>query len=197
MIVAKSDTGVCAMKKQVKNIGLVLSGVVLGLAISFSGEISAATSKLLGGKVGKVMTVTLDNKSIGEAPVIGGTSYVPVRIAANSLGLEVKVNGNEINLTSPTETTVTEQEEPVNDTAKKELEIKIEQVERKIASSKTSLESKEKELDAAKGVVASGSVGFVSVVESLQKSYDESKKYIAEQEKELINLQSQLAALDK
>ncbi|WP_145413809.1 hypothetical protein [Paenibacillus xylanexedens] len=185
------------MKKHVKNIGLVLSGVVLGVAISFSGEISAATSKLLGGKVGKVMTVTLNNKSIGEAPVIGGTSYVPVRTAANSLGLEVKVSGNEIILNTPEEQAPAEQVPDTASVEKKELEIKIEQVKRKIESSKTALETKEKELNAAKGVVASGSTGFVSVVDSLQKSYDESKEYIADQEKELSSLESQLAALDK
>lgn len=185
------------MKKHVKNIGLVLSGVVLGVAISFSGEISAATSKLLGGKVGKVMTVTLNNKSIGEAPVIGGTSYVPVRTAANSLGLEVKVSGNEIILNTSEEQVPTEPDPETESLEKKDLEIKIEQVKRKIASSKTALEAKEKELNAAKGVVASGSTGFVSVVNSLQQSYDESKAYIAEQEKELANLESQLADITK
>lgn len=202
MIVAKSDTGVCAMKKQVKNIGLVLSGVVLGVAISFSGEISAATSKLLGGKVGKVMTVTLNDKSIGEAPVIGGTSYVPVRVAANELGLEVNVTGSEIKLTTPEEQSdsevispTTEEPTAVDGAKIKELEIKIERVKRKIASSKTALANRGNELEAAKGVVAAGSDGFVSVVESLQKSYDESVKYIADQEKELADLEAQLAAL--
>ncbi|WP_091015997.1 hypothetical protein [Paenibacillus amylolyticus] len=193
------------MKKHLKNISLVLSGVVLGVVVSFSGEISAATSKLLGGKVGKVMTVSLDDKKIGDAPVIGGTSYVPVRTAANELGLEVAVEGNEIKLTTPEEmkepevTPPVEQpgEEPVvvDDAKVKEIEIKIDQVKRKIASSKTSLASKEKELEAAKNVVAAGSTGFVNVVDSLQESYDESVQYIADQEKELSTLESQLAAL--
>lgn len=194
------------MRTWVKNASLVLGGVVLGVGISFSGEISAATSKLLGGKVGKVMTVTLDDKSIGEAPVIGGTSYVPVRTAANELGLEVNVSGNEIQLTTPTETTeqagttepvvTTPVEQPViDDTIKTELQIKIDQAKRRIASSKISLDSKEKELEAAKSVVAAGSTSFVSVVDSLQKSYDESLQYIADQEKELADLEAQLAAL--
>lgn len=185
------------MKKHVKNISLVLGGVVLGVAISFSGDISAATSKLLGGKVGKVMTVTLNNKSIGDAPVIGGTSYVPVRTAANSLGLEVKVSGNEIILNTPEEQSPTEQGPDTASVEKKELEIQIERVKRKIASSKAALVNRGNELEAAKKVVDAGSTGFVSVVESLQKSYDESKEYIAEQEKELADLESQLAALDK
>lgn len=203
------------MKKHLKNFSLVISGVVLGVAISFSGEISAATSKLLGGKVGKVMTVSLDDKKIGDAPVIGGTSYVPIRTAANELGLEVAVDGNEIKLTSPeeetqpietepVETPVIEEpvieepvsEEPSVDDAKiTKLKNQIEQVKRKISSSKSSLALKEQELNDAKNVVAAGSNSFVNVVESLQKSYDESKQYITEQEKLLADLESQLAAL--
>ncbi|WP_433748206.1 hypothetical protein [Paenibacillus amylolyticus] len=208
------------MKKHLKNLGLVLSGVVLGVAVSFSGEISAATSKLLGGKVGKVMTVSLDDKKIGDAPVIGGTSYVPVRTAANELGLEVAVEGNEIKLTSPEE--VTESGEvtvPSNeDLAQKakeeqaeldlqaeelnaknakirELEQKVETAKRSISSSKKDIESVQKMLDDAKAMATAGNKAFESVAKSYEEDIATSEKYIVEQEKVLTGLEAQLAAL--
>lgn len=208
------------MKKHLKNFSLVLSGVVLGVAISFSGEISAATSKLLGGKVGKVMTVSLDDKKIGDAPVIGGTSYVPVRTAANELGLEVAVEGNEIKLTTPDESTepgdvsvptngdlaqkakeeqaeLDRQAEELNakNAQIRELEQKVETAKRSISSSKKDIESVQKMLDDAKSMAAAGNKAFESVAKSYEEDIATSEKYIVEQEKVLVGLESQLAAL--
>lgn len=195
------------MKNHTKNISLVLSGVVLGVAISFSGEISAATSKLLGGKVGKVMTVTLNNKSIGEAPVIGGTSYVPVRTAANSLGLEVAVEGNEVKLTTPEDQTEPEVALPgvdeynsQSDEKKIELTKKIEGIKYSINSKEKTLELKRKQLHDFKTAAEadpSGKTPLWTMVTEMQKDVDAGQKTIDELKAELATLESQLAALDK
>lgn len=86
--------------KKIKDLSLVLSGVVLGIGILYAPTIYAATSSLLGTKVDKVMTVKLDDKKIGDAVVINGTSYLPVRATANAFNAEVAVNSSEISLTS-------------------------------------------------------------------------------------------------
>lgn len=205
MMLAKSNTGVCVMKKHLKNFSLVLSGVVLGVAVSFSGEISAATSKLLGGKVGKVMTVSLDDKKIGDAPVIGGTSYVPVRTAANELGLEVAVEGNEIKLTTPEEVSepvvTTPVEQPaaeVDSEQKQELNNKIEEAKRSINSKEKSLEFKRQQLSDFKTAAEadpSGKTPLWTMVTEMQKDVDAGQKSVDTLKAELASLESQLAEL--
>ncbi|MGG3282734.1 hypothetical protein [Paenibacillus solani] len=88
------------MKKHLKNIGLLFIGFVVGVTIAFASDIQAAASKLLGGKVAKVITVKKDGRVIGEGGIINGTTYLPIRTIVNSLdGVEVgSVNSNEVNL---------------------------------------------------------------------------------------------------
>jgi hypothetical protein len=81
-----------------KTISTLLVGVVIGLGISFSPEIQAAADKLVGQKVSKTMDVKLNDKSIGQAAVIEGTSYLPVRALSENLGVTVGVNSTEIKL---------------------------------------------------------------------------------------------------
>jgi|GEM_PF-3039027 len=204
------------MKKHLKNFSLVLSGVVLGVAISFSGEISAATSKLLGGKVGKVMTVTLDNKKIGEAPVIGGTSYVPVRTAANELGLEVKVSGNEIELTTPTDDGVLSNEEMAQIAKEQQAEMDrltaeentksenlrklkqdIETAERKIFNADNSITVATRMLEDAKSGKAAGAQGMDPMIQAYEEEIESATKNKAEQQIVLADLKTQLAVLEK
>ncbi|MNP00410.1 hypothetical protein D3C76_922000 [compost metagenome] len=207
------------MKKQVKNISLVLSGAVLGMAISFSGDISAATSKLLGGKVGKVMTVTLDDKSIGEAPVIGGTSYVPVRTAANELGLEVAVEGNEIKLSSPEDgeqNVVITRDNSDQVTAQKDgitretnaIKVQIKEYESVISNKESILRGIESDSEYLKKMEESRERGSefysTALIDGTKDSIANSKKILEDAEKNLpllkqnlSDLESQLAALDK
>lgn len=88
------------MKKLLKNIGLLFTGAVVGVAISFAPDIQAATSKLLGGTVAKVITVKKDGNVIGEGGIINNTTYLPVRTVVNSVdGIEVgSVSSSEVNL---------------------------------------------------------------------------------------------------
>lgn len=105
------------MKRLLKNLGLLAVGAVFGVSISFAPEIQAATSKLLGGKVAKVVTVKKDGKVIGEGGIINGTTYLPVRTVVNSVdGIEVgSVTSSEVNLVTdePSGDVVSEPSDPV------------------------------------------------------------------------------------
>lgn len=87
---------------KIKNLALIGIGLVLGVGISFAPDINAAASKLLGGKVTKVITVKKNGQTIGEGGVINGTTYLPVRALVNAVdGIEVEsVNSSEVNLTT-------------------------------------------------------------------------------------------------
>ncbi|MGR6764448.1 hypothetical protein ACU1JV_21845 [Paenibacillus sp. T2-29] len=84
--------------KKIKTISTLFVGIVIGLGISFSPQIQAAADKLVGQKVTKTMNVKLNDKSIGQAAVIEGTSYLPVRALSENLGVTVGVNNSEIKL---------------------------------------------------------------------------------------------------
>lgn len=88
--------------RKIKNLALIGIGIVIGVGVSFAPDIHAATSKLLGGKVTKVITVKKDGKTIGEGGIIDGTTYLPVRTLVNSIdGIEVgNVTSSEVNLVS-------------------------------------------------------------------------------------------------
>lgn len=87
--------------KTFKSLALIFAGVIIGVGISFSTDLYAASSKLLGSKVANVLSVKLDGEKIGDGGVIGGTTYVPLRVVANNLGAEVvRVDKNEVVLST-------------------------------------------------------------------------------------------------
>ncbi|KGE19405.1 hypothetical protein [Paenibacillus wynnii] len=81
-----------------KKIGVLLVGIVIGAGLTLSPQIYGAGAKLLGAKVDKTLEIKLNGTSIGQGAVIDGTSYLPVRAAANALGLEVSVDSKQVNL---------------------------------------------------------------------------------------------------
>ncbi|GAN11032.1 conserved hypothetical protein [Mucor ambiguus] len=207
-----------------QSLTILAGGILIGVTLSYSPQIYGAGVKLLGSKVTKTLEVKLDNKSIGEAAVINGTSYLPVRSMANALDVEVSsVDSKEVNLSSPEEpvqpvvdpdpttpdpttpdTTTPDNtggsETPVindNDEAISKLNQQIEEVKRSIQSSETALSLKKQQLDDAKKVVESGSTSFQNVVNNLQKEYDTSVTVIDQLKKQLADLQTQLAELQK
>jgi len=88
--------------KRIRNLPTLLAGIIIGLGLSFSPQIYAATSQLLGKEVDKVMEVELNSKTIGQAAVMEGTSYLPVRALADGLELKIEVTKEKIILSSPT-----------------------------------------------------------------------------------------------
>lgn len=82
-----------------KRTGSILIGFIAGAIFMFSAQIYGAGT-LTGEKVDNQMNVKVNDKTIGSAAVINGTSYLPVRAIANELKLQVKVSGGEIKLTT-------------------------------------------------------------------------------------------------
>lgn len=156
------------MKKHLKNVGLLAIGVVVGVTISFAPDIQAATSKLLGGKVAKVVTVKKDGEVIGEGGIINGTTYLPVRTLVNSVdGIEVgSVTSSEVNLVTdepgsevvsePSEDPVTNPENPgtdgkaIADQEQDELNRLTQEKNEKINGIRTEIRTVNKKIDEAK-----------------------------------------------
>lgn len=84
--------------KKIKELSLILSGVVLGLGLSFSPQIYAATSELLGSTVTGVFTIEQNGKKIADSAIINGSAYVPVRVMAEATGTQLAVEGKVITL---------------------------------------------------------------------------------------------------
>lgn len=100
IMVPKYANGVRFMKK-LRSLSTLLAGIIIGVGISFSPQIYGAASQLLGNEVDKVMEVELNSKAIGQAAVMDGTSYLPVRALADGLDLKIDVTKDKIKLTSP------------------------------------------------------------------------------------------------
>lgn len=205
--------------KNIRNLSLVLAGFVLGAAVTFTPQIQAAAGKLLGSKVGNVVNVKIDNKSIGQGAVISGTTYVPLRVTANEMGLEVvKVDSKEVLLSSGDEIPVNdipETSQPVVDPAEKakeeqeqlakneeiaNLKKSIELQKSKVAETRaelTNLQSQANELkvkadqDKSEVGLARTQYGVIS------KVVQETSERLADQEQELTKLESQLSDLQK
>lgn len=101
---------------RIKGLSLLMLGIVIGIGLSFSSDIYAATSKLLGERVAKTVTVKLNGESIGQGGIINNTTYLPVRAVVDSInGIEVgKVSSSEVNLvttTAPERSETAKQEE--------------------------------------------------------------------------------------
>lgn len=201
--------------KKLKNLALVLSGVVLGVSISLTPEIHAAT-KLLGGKVAKVVDVKLNGKKIGEGAIISSTTYLPVRALVDSLnGVEVgSVTSNAVNLvvTTNEETDVTapgpDLTIPENTT---DLDVeknnKIAILKNEISGLKLIISNAEKELENQKKQAEDQRIKAENdktepgaqrtLYEILKKAVSDSEKQISEYKAQLADLESQLAELQK
>jgi hypothetical protein len=205
--------------KKYKGVTLVLLGFALGMSISYAPQIEAATSKLLGSKVGNVLQVKIDNKTIGEGAVINGTTYVPLRVTANEMGLEVKkVDSKEVVLSSPEGGEV-----PVNDIPStqgdeelvRELNAKISELNKKVRESKDVLTNKEQNLRAIKAyrdtaeiikkALDQGTDHYtiddynknIESAEKMQKLLTDAETNLPLYEKQLEDLKEQLAELQK
>lgn len=217
------------MKKHLKSVGLLLTGIVVGITISFAPDIQAATSKLLGSKVAKVITVKKDGEVIGEGGIINGTTYLPVRTVVNSVnGIEVgSVSSSEVNLVSDDSSTDPITNTDLSEKAKQEEE-EMKQQDKEYSQKHDQLRSAIRELNdkinTAKYMTNIENTGAYQSAKSLVKDYEKNaeskisendyKVYKAEYdrmnkekqeaetnlpiwEKELADLQAQLAELQK
>lgn len=231
ILTPKYDNEVYTVKK-IKELSLILSGVVLGLGLSFSPQIYAATSSLLGSKVDKVITVKLDKVKLGDAIAIDGTSYLPIRSLSNALDVGVNYSSSEINLTSgkgdttmedvPTTPRTAEENaalakkqdeeekektKVLNDlnTKKSSLETKIAETERAIASNTNTTYIRlvdELKLFEERLALYPDNSELIARIESNKRNIaiwdklrEDSKEVLPTLQKELADLEAQLAAL--
>jgi hypothetical protein len=143
-----------------KKIGMLLVGIIIGVGLTLSPQIYGAGAKLLGAKVDKTMDIKLNGTSIGQGAVIGGTSYIPVRAAANALGLEVRVDSKQVDLQGKSS-------EDLAGIAKKQQE-DMDKNE-KIASLKSQIEISKSKVESYVKAVESGE----KMVEAKKQTYDE------------------------
>ncbi|MNC42745.1 hypothetical protein D3C75_915710 [compost metagenome] len=195
---------------KLQKIGTLLLGVIIGSALTFSPQIYGAGSKLLGSKVDNTLDIKLNGKSIGQGAVINGTSYVPVRSAANALGLEVKVDSTTVDLNGKSNEELAaiakkEQQEMDRLDQINKTQALIEKSKRDIDGYESSLESSESTLKSRKEqldtVNSNPNIGEI-YKDRAQNNYDEAVKSIDElkskleaEKKNLADLEAQLAAL--
>ena len=183
--------------KKLRNLSLVLAGFALGVTVAYAPQIQAAANNLLGSKVGNVLNVKINNKSIGSGAVINGTTYVPIRAAANAMGMEVaKVDSKEVLI-------VTSDVQPTADDIQKENDKAV--LTNKINGLKTVIKSSQDEINTLTDQVAelkvkadndTSTVGTAKTQYNIfNKSLEEKKNELADQQKQLADLESQLEAL--
>lgn len=73
-------------------------GLFVGALLMFSSQVYSTSSNLVGTKVAGTMDVNLNKKSMGQAVIIEGKSYLPVRSVAEGMNLKVDVQDKTINL---------------------------------------------------------------------------------------------------
>lgn len=195
-----------------KKFGMLVIGIVVGATVTLSPQIYGAGSKLLGSKVDNTLDIKLNGSSIGQGAVINGTSYLPVRSAANALGLEVSVDSNQVNLSgnsSEENAKIAQEQQAEMDKATKitELKIFIEASQKKIKSKEAIIASGEKTVLSYKEKVEylnSTGIGDQVTRDTTNKAYTDAqaaleanKAALAAEQKNLADLQAQLAELQK
>jgi hypothetical protein len=164
---------------------------VAGAAVMFTTQIYGA-GLLTGEKVDNQMNVKVNDKLIGSAAVIEGTSYVPVRAIANELNMDVTVSGSDINLTTAasTLTKIAQQEEA--DAKQKEQKAGALESKKKILQN---------DLDATTAAVQTLKTKTIPDLEKGTSSTDRTrldiaKKNLARLEQKLVDLNTQMADLN-
>ncbi|MBB6672629.1 hypothetical protein [Cohnella nanjingensis] len=173
----------------------VVIAFVAGAVVMFSAQAGAAT--LIGSKVNGKKDVKLNGKTIGQAAIIDGTSYLPVRSMANSLNLGVDTNGGTINLTSdesqptptpaPTDITLGPDPTPTPD-IKSEKEILTE----KLQGVNGKIWSLNKFLSTFKPIVESGK-SSPEGQKQLDQQLEDYNSQLADLQKQKADLEAQLA----
>ncbi|MEK5417020.1 hypothetical protein [Paenibacillus sp. FSL L8-0708] len=174
------------MKKKI--IIITSAALMLGGSIGFA----AASSPLIGAKVQGLFTVQKgDGTKIGDAVIINGSAYAPVRAISEATGTELNVEGKKIimgdkadasNVISTNNNTITDAESREKIVAAiKQKEFNITDLEKTIGI----YESMAKEME------NNGDLG-----KRAAESAEEYKKLVEQRKDELADLQKQLAEID-
>lgn len=158
-------------------------GTLIGLIIGLSTTTYADTiGELIGSKVDSTLGVNLSDKPIGEAPVINGVSYLPVRTIADSMNFEVEVTDGMINLVPATELP--------DDPALSNLVKEKDQIERELAEINSELARVQSVIDRN---ITNKNNYPANIV---QINLDKAKKLMAESQAKKIQLQKDLDAVN-
>ncbi|OMD03492.1 hypothetical protein MKX34_17140 [Paenibacillus sp. FSL R5-0636] len=177
------------MKKKI--IIITTAALMLGGSVGFA----AASSPLIGAKVQGLFTVQkVDGTKIGDAVIINGSAYAPVRAISEATGTGLKVEGKKIIMESTTETTPsigesTKAEAVDLDTKKASIEAEIAKKKANIADLETNVIPPLEAL--AKELKNNGTLGKQN-----QQMADDYKILVEKRKTELADLQKQLAEID-
>ncbi|QUL57580.1 hypothetical protein KDC22_14515 [Paenibacillus tritici] len=81
----------------------IVSGVLVGLLLLAGTSVFAESiSKLVGEKVQGLYTIEKNGKALGEAVIIDGKAYAPVRVISDAAGISLTVEGKKITMTDIT-----------------------------------------------------------------------------------------------
>lgn len=78
-----------------------VAGLIIGVGIASSFNVSAAVDSIIGKQVEGTALVKLNGADIGkESIIVNGSSYAPVRAVGEALGLDVDFQNNEVVMTN-------------------------------------------------------------------------------------------------
>jgi len=197
----------------------VVVSFLAGCLLMVSAQAFGSGISLLGKKVDGEAKVLLNGKSVGQAVVIEGKSYIPVRDITNGFGGKVdSVQGGVIKLSSGNEVLPTEPNVPnepdtpetpkdhtvYTDKVETEADIKkkneLADARNKVEGKKLIIESTQKEVDSLTAQVEQAKVkadNDTSTVGAQRTEYSILKKVLEGSRANLDKLKSELAELEK
>lgn len=192
-------------------------GIFIGAFLTLSTTaLASGVSDLIGKKVDGVKNVSLNGESIGQAVIIQGKSYLPVRDLADGYGSKIDIQkGGDILLSTPTVTNANP-EEPV---VPEEPSIPVESIDPSDSSADIlikKIDDKKYEIERAKSEVAGlekqaielkervdrnneqGVIGVANTnYEVITNQLKKAEENLSTKEQELADLEAQLAELQK
>ena len=180
-------------------------GFIAGILIATAGVAAADTVSMVGKKIQSEAVVTLDGKEIGTAIITDGTSYAPLRVVGEAVGVGVGWEKGVVKLETQTEARSASYWEGQLEVLNNFLNAtnnEISRVEKKITTSNEIIESWEfKYNNLAEGTSDKTKESYSSTIADLKQSHkqleDQLSDYQArasEIEQEIIYVKVQLAA---
>lgn len=172
-------------------------GFVVGAGLTFA--IQAGAASLLGTTVDAVIQVEVDGESLGQAPVIDGVSYLPVRTFGNKAGYEVTFGEGKATLESEQIPILPADMNPdlVDSESESKPTMTMPESESSLFEETATIEQLQTAINIAKANIAFTKENIKRAEElGDSKSAEEQKKYLAEREANLADFETRKAALE-
>lgn len=168
-----------------------VSGVIVGVFLFVGASVFADSVSLIGQKVQGLFAIEKGGTKIGDAVIINGTAFAPVRAISEATGATLSIEGKKI-IMSGRNVVVSDTKEATSDKyqSKEHLEFKIRVAESEIESAQGAIKGLEDSVESANKLPSEKQRS-----ETLTKIYEMikvKKQVISEKEKELADLQEQL-----